>query len=375
MPKPRNNAGSASTIDALKILKGRFEHAVDSDPTAEEEASMSEPPALEPLAVDHSSVADAESSVMDPAVPEAPLVSKRVTVAPEMTGGPTQVPLDHIRVGGVNVRQDFDENRLAELQAAIETLGLLQPLVVAPEPGLPGYWHLIAGERRYRAICNLQWKTVSVHVLEIPSAQWRLVMMSENIQRENFTLAEELHGYILMIEEDHQSVAEIAAKVKISASYIYTMLRAYRNKRVREAIDEGLIPSRRMLMEISRVVTPDGVERVPGIVDRALRFLGQQHPTKSELHRTIETWLHSIPDLNDQPARRAKGGHAVWEVEQEHLQNVIARVMRRGRHEEILALTTVYQQAARDLEQAAELIRARKGAIAVIADSPDSASD
>jgi len=65
----------------------------------------------------------------------------------------------------------------------------------------------------------------------------------------------------------------------------------------------------------------------------------------------------------------------VWEVEQQHLQGVIARVMHRGRREEILALTAVYQQAAKDLAQAAELVRPDKPTIAVFGDGGDAGSD
>lgn len=340
MPKQRSNPAPDDTVDALKLLRGKLDH-IGGEP---------EVPSTFPRASEASPVAEGETG--EEFVEEA----RRPSARP--TEWPTTVPVDHIRLGGVNVRQDFDEDRLAELQAAIDTLGLLQPLVVAPEPGVPGYWHLIAGERRYRSICNLQWKTVPVRVIDVPPAQWRLVMMSENIQRENFTLAEEVHGYVLMIEEDHRSVAEIAEQVHITASYIYTILRACRNPRVREAIDEGLIPSRRMLMEISRIVGPEGIERVPGIVDRALRFLGEQHPTKSQLHRTIETWLHDIVNLEDPDVSSQKRKTAtVWEKEQEHLQSVVARVMHRGQQEEMAALATLYQDAARDLERAMTLVR------------------
>lgn len=358
MPKSRNNTGNASTIDALKILKGRFEHAVDPDSAGEGGVSAAETPILEPPTTDQSAAVDAESSLMGPAVPEESLVSEEVPGGPEMSDWPTQVPLDHIRVGGVNVRQDFDEGRLAELQAAIATMGLLQPLVVAPEPGEPGYWHLIAGERRYRAIQRLQWTEVPVRVVDAPVNQWRLLMMAENVQRENFTLAEELHGYLVMIQEDHRSVADIAQQVQVSTSYIYTMIRAYRNRRVREAIDEGLIPSRRMLIEVSRMITSDGAERVPGIVDRALRFLGDRHPTQSEFRRTIETWLLAIELPQESQTRRRKPKTSLREQERERIQGLIARCMAQGDRDSLMTLREVYQQIVEDLSRIAELDRA-----------------
>ena len=46
-------------------------------------------------------------------------------------------------------RDLFDETTLAELAGSIETLGVLQPLLVR-EPS-PGRYELVAGERRWRA--------------------------------------------------------------------------------------------------------------------------------------------------------------------------------------------------------------------------------
>jgi len=154
-----------------------------------------------------------------------------------------------------------------------------------------------------------------------------------------------------MIQEEHRSVSEIAERVQVSPSYLYTMLRAYRNTRVHEAIDEGLIPSRRMLMEVSRVITNNGEERLPGIVERALQYLGGQHPTYAAFRRTLESWLLN-PDLPDSPARASRrSGQNVEERERQHIQALVRPLVVKDKREELERLLRVYEETTEDLRR------------------------
>ena len=63
--------------------------------------------------------------------------------------GVQEVPLDDIRANPYQPRVDFDDEALGGLAASIEALGVLQPLLVRPADH--GTYHLIAGERRWRA--------------------------------------------------------------------------------------------------------------------------------------------------------------------------------------------------------------------------------
>lgn len=60
------------------------------------------------------------------------------------------IPIDSIKIAPDRQRQFFDPDRLADLQDSISRLGLIQPIVVTDDG------QLIAGERRLKAMVNLQ---------------------------------------------------------------------------------------------------------------------------------------------------------------------------------------------------------------------------
>ena len=53
-------------------------------------------------------------------------------------------------------RMEMDETALAELAESITQRGILQPLLVRPNPDKAGFYQIIAGERRWRAAQRAQ---------------------------------------------------------------------------------------------------------------------------------------------------------------------------------------------------------------------------
>ena len=62
------------------------------------------------------------------------------------------VPLERLRENSLNF---YDTSDVAELVASIELNGLIEPLIVLEEPEHQGYYRIISGHRRYKAICEL----------------------------------------------------------------------------------------------------------------------------------------------------------------------------------------------------------------------------
>jgi ParB family transcriptional regulator, chromosome partitioning protein len=62
-----------------------------------------------------------------------------------------RVPIELITRNPRNPRREFAEDLLEELAQSIRTHGLVQPIVVRPEPANPDSYEIIAGERRWRA--------------------------------------------------------------------------------------------------------------------------------------------------------------------------------------------------------------------------------
>ncbi len=67
----------------------------------------------------------------------------------------THIPLDHLHPSKANVRK-VGAKQVDDLVQSIETLGLLQPLLVRPDSdGTPNSFEIIAGQRRYHALSKI----------------------------------------------------------------------------------------------------------------------------------------------------------------------------------------------------------------------------
>ena len=267
-----------------------------------------------------------------------------------------QIPLKAIVVGGVNARREFAEDRMAELRESIQTDGLLQPLVVVPEPEHPNQWHLLAGERRFRTVRDMGWETVPARVVMLPRNKWRRVMMQENLQQESFSLAEQIRGFVDMVEKDGYSIPDIITELHLDKGYVYGLFRLYNNQRLRQAITDGLINGKKILKPINRLITRKGEERYPGLVDRVLRFMAKNNPSVAEMQDKITDLINEVERaseiVSNVPSRRVAG--SIWEKERQRLQSFVSKSVRNLDTDAIRELAQVYQSVAQDLTKMAD---------------------
>lgn len=120
-------------------------------------------------------------------------------------------------------RTVFDEQRIAELACSIELQGVLNPILVRPING-SGAYHLIAGERRYRAAKSLQMKTIPCNVQEMDDETAAMARLSENLQREDLHPLDESKSYQRLIELD-MKVEDIALKTGKPKNHVQQILR------------------------------------------------------------------------------------------------------------------------------------------------------
>src|SRR5712672_2589747 len=77
------------------------------------------------------------------------------THAMRENAGITMAPVESIKPGAFQPRQHFDADRLAELTRAIQSQGIIEPLIVraveTDDGDFATRYELIAGERRLRA--------------------------------------------------------------------------------------------------------------------------------------------------------------------------------------------------------------------------------
>jgi ParB family chromosome partitioning protein len=135
-----------------------------------------------------------------------------------------EVPVTDIEPNPYQPRREFDDETLADLEASIREKGILQPVVL--NRTAPNAYHLIAGERRWRAAQRAGLETVPAVIHEIDSPQELIELaLIENIQREDLNAIEEAEGYQALISRHMMTQEEIAQRVGKERSTIANAVR------------------------------------------------------------------------------------------------------------------------------------------------------
>lgn len=137
------------------------------------------------------------------------------------------VPVGAVHPNPFQPRREFDEEELTELAASIRQNGLLQPIVVRPASNRRGAdrWELVAGERRWRAVTRLGWKSVPAIVREVDDRTLLVLALVENLQRSGLSAMEEAEGYQQLVNEFGLSQQEVAEAVARDRSTVANTLR------------------------------------------------------------------------------------------------------------------------------------------------------
>lgn len=138
--------------------------------------------------------------------------------------------LQHLAVGAIRPnsfqpRGHFDEESLAALAASIQSVGVLQPVLVRPAGD--GEYELIAGERRWRAARRVGLQTIPalVQVASDLSALEQAVV--ENLHREDLGPLEEAAAYQQLIEDFGLTHERLAQRVGKSRAAVTNALRLF----------------------------------------------------------------------------------------------------------------------------------------------------
>ena len=140
----------------------------------------------------------------------------------------TTARIDQITKGQYQPRLHFDEDKLEELKRAIQSQGIIEPLIVrrigAAESDGP-HFELIAGERRLRAARAAGMETVPVVVRELDDRAALEMSLVENIAREDLSPVEEAFAFARLVKHFELSHDEIATRVGKSRPYVSNAIR------------------------------------------------------------------------------------------------------------------------------------------------------
>lgn len=135
------------------------------------------------------------------------------------------VPVEKVRPNPDQPRRDFDQAALEELAESIRSKGVIQPLIVRPDPNQPGGYEIVAGERRWRASQIAQLHEIPVLVRDFSDTEVLEVAIIENIQRADLNPVEEAMAYRQLMERFGHTQEKLAEGLSKSRSHIANSMR------------------------------------------------------------------------------------------------------------------------------------------------------
>ena len=178
-------------------------------------------------------------------------------------------------------RREFTEEKIKELAESIKQNGLLQSITVRDMGN--GFYELIAGERRLRAIKYLQYARTKAIVKELTDEQMATLALIENIQREELTPIEEAHAYQELLRINKLTQDELAKSLGKTQATVANKLRLLKlSNKVIDAINTKKITERhgRAMVKLD-----------PSAQEKLLIQILSQNLNVSQTEEKIDTYL------------------------------------------------------------------------------------
>ena len=140
-------------------------------------------------------------------------------------GDRRSLPVANLVPGPFQPRQDMPDDALEELAASIRMHGVLQPILVRPDPSQPDRFQIIAGERRWRAAQKAGLHDVPVHIRILDDAASLAAALIENLQRQDLNAIEEAEGLRRLATEFAMTQEAVASSIGKSRSHVANTIR------------------------------------------------------------------------------------------------------------------------------------------------------
>jgi ParB family chromosome partitioning protein len=144
---------------------------------------------------------------------------------PEPRASTLEVDVDRIVPNRFQPRAQMDDARLEDLARSIRTNGVIQPIVVRRDGD---HFHIIAGERRWRAAQRAGIATIPAIVRLTPDGSMLRDALLENLHRAQLNPLEEAAAYQQLLEDFACTHEELAARVARSRPQISNTIRLLR---------------------------------------------------------------------------------------------------------------------------------------------------
>ena len=159
-----------------------------------------------------------------------------------------------VRITLITSNQDQPRSNLGhleDLQASIDTHGVLEPLLVRRVDG--GKYELVSGERRFHAAMAVGLTEVPCIELAVNDQEALEIALIENLQRNDLTAFEEADGFRTLIEKyeyTHEQVGDAVGRSRVTVTECLRLLEI--PEPVRELCRHADIGAKGVLLEIAR---------------------------------------------------------------------------------------------------------------------------
>jgi len=135
------------------------------------------------------------------------------------------IAIEKLKANPDQPRRDFAEADIESLASSILQSGIIQPLIVRPDPSDVGHYQIVAGERRWRAAQRAQLHEVPIVVRDFSDEEVLEVAIVENVQRVDLNPVEEALGYRQLMDRFGHTQEAVATALGKSRSHIANLLR------------------------------------------------------------------------------------------------------------------------------------------------------
>ncbi len=153
---------------------------------------------------------------------------------------PAEIAIDRIVPNPKQPRRTFIEAELEELAESIRAKGVIQPILVRPDPSNVEMFEIIAGERRWRAARRAGLTAIPAVVRDMDDREMLEIAIIENVQRSDLNAVEEAEAYKSLIDRFGRTQESVAQQVGKSREHVSNTLRLLNlPEDVREHVREG----------------------------------------------------------------------------------------------------------------------------------------
>lgn len=136
-----------------------------------------------------------------------------------------RIPIKKIDLTSYNPRRTRDPVKFAELVGNIRVHGVLQPIMVRPNPEQADRFIIVAGERRTRAAAEVGLTEIPAVIRQLDDKTALALAVFENLHREDLHPIEEAEGYELLMNLHGWNAEEMGKHIGKSKAYVYARLK------------------------------------------------------------------------------------------------------------------------------------------------------